>query len=109
MQNQANKIQKLEIRLRSYDSSSLDRVSKEVVKIGKKSGTKIVGPVFLPRRIEKFTVNTSPHVDKKAREQLEIRTFKRLIVIQDPTSYLTEELNKLEVSGGVRVEVKIIN
>lgn len=99
--------QTLEIRLRSYDVSLIDRTATEVVKIAKKSGSVVSGPIFLPMRVEKFTVNTSPHVDKKAREQLEIRTSKRLIIIKEPTSYLTEALDKLEVSGGVKVEVRV--
>jgi small subunit ribosomal protein S10 len=85
------KKQRLEIRLKSYDVHLVDRTARDLVKIAKKSGSTVSGPIFLPLRIEKFTLNTSPHADKKAREQVEIRTSKRLIIINDPTPHLTED------------------
>lgn len=99
--------QTLEIRLKSYDASLIDKTAREVIKISKKAGSMVNGPIFLPRRVEKFTVNTSPHVDKKAREQFEICTSKRLIIISDPTPHLTESLDRMEVSGAVNIEVKV--
>jgi small subunit ribosomal protein S10 len=99
--------QKLKIRLRSYDPALLDKTAKEVVKIIEKVGNKVNGPIPLPLKIEKFTLNTSPHVNKKAREQFEIRTSKRLIIVNHPTPQIIEELDKLNVPGGVDIELKI--
>jgi small subunit ribosomal protein S10 len=99
--------QKLKIRLRSYDCSLLDKTAKEIVKIVEKIGNKVNGPIPLPLKVEKFTFNTSPHANKKAREQFEIRTSKRLIIVNYPTPQIIEELDKLNVPGGVDIELKI--
>jgi small subunit ribosomal protein S10 len=99
--------QKLKIRLRSYDPALLDKTAKEVVKVIERVGNKVNGPIPLPLKIEKFTLNTSPHVNKKAREQFEIRTSKRLIIVNYPTPQIIEELDKLNVPGGVDIELKI--
>lgn len=99
--------QELRICLKSYDRALLDKTAKEVIKVVEKIGNKVNGPIPLPTKIEKFVLNTSPHVDKKAREQFEIRTSKRLIIVTYPTSQVVEELEKLLVPGGVNVEVKL--
>lgn len=98
--------QKIRVRLRGFDVKLLDQSAKSIVNTVKRSGAKISGPVPLPTRIEKFTVLKSPHVNKKAREQFEMRTHKRLIDILDPTSDTIEALMQLELPAGVDVEIK---
>ena len=97
---------KIRIRLKAYDHKLLDQSSVDIVDTARKSGAKIVGPVPLPTRINKFTVLRSPHVNKKSREQFEIRTHKRLIDIIDPNSDTVEALMKLELPAGVSVDIK---
>jgi len=99
--------QQLKIRLKSYDTSLIDKTTKEVVKIAERIGSLVNGPIPLPVRIERFTLNSSPHVDKKAREQFEIRTLKRLIIINDPTPQIIEALDSLDVPGGVNIEMRV--
>ena len=84
----------------------LDASSAEIVETAKRTGAKVTGPIPLPTRIEKFTVNRSPHVDKKSREQFEIRTHKRLLDILEPTQQTLDALMKLDLSAGVDVEIK---
>ena len=98
--------QKIRVRLRGFDVKLLDQSTKSIVGTVQRSGAKISGPVPLPTRIEKFTVLRSPHVNKKAREQFEMRTHKRLIDILDPTSETIEALMQLELPAGVDVEIK---
>jgi small subunit ribosomal protein S10 len=98
--------QKIRVRLRGFDVKLLDQSTKSIVGTVQRSGAKISGPVPLPTRIEKFTVLRSPHVNKKAREQFEMRTHKRLIDILDPTSDTIEALMQLELPAGVDVEIK---
>jgi small subunit ribosomal protein S10 len=99
--------QKIRIKLRAYDHRLLDQSVKEIVDTAVRTGARISGPIPLPTRISKFTVLRSPHVDKKSREQLEIRTHKRLIDIFEPTSDTVDALMKLELASGVDVEIKL--
>ena len=98
--------QKIRIRLKAYDYKLLDQSAGEIVETAKRTGAKVVGPIPLPTRINKFTVLRSPHVDKKSREQFEIRTHKRLLDIIEPTQQTLDALMKLDLSAGVDVEIK---
>ena len=98
--------QKIRIKLRSFDASLLDQSAAKIVMTTKRSGAKVAGPIPLPTKIEKFCVLRSPHVNKKSREQFEIRTHKRLIDIVDPNSDTVEALMKLELPAGVSVDIK---
>jgi len=98
--------QKIRIRLKAFDHRILDRSALEIVDTAKKTGAQVRGPVPMPTSINKFTVLRSPHVDKKSREQFEIRTHKRLIDIIDPNSDTVEALMKLELPAGVSVDIK---
>ena len=97
---------KIRIRLKAYDYKVLDQSVAEIVDIVRKTGAKLAGPVPLPTRINRFTVLRSPHVDKKSREQFEVRTHKRLLDIVDPTQQTLDALMKLDLSAGVDVEIK---
>src|SRR5216117_1314383 len=99
--------QKIRIRLKAYDSKLLDQSAGEIVETAKRTGAKVAGPIPLPTRINKFTVLRSPHVDKKSREQFEIRTHKRLLDILEPTSKTVDELKKLNLPAGVDITIKI--
>ncbi|RMG01172.1 MAG: 30S ribosomal protein S10 [Nitrospirae bacterium] len=99
--------EKIRIKLKAYDHRVLDQSVKEIVETAERTGARIAGPVPLPTRINKITVLRSPHIDKKSREQFEIRTHKRLIDIYDPTPQTVDELMKLELSAGVDVEIKL--
>ncbi|MGO9378311.1 MAG: 30S ribosomal protein S10 [Dissulfurispiraceae bacterium] len=99
--------QKIRIKLKAYDHRLLDQSVKEIVDTASRTGARISGPVPLPTKISKFTVLRSPHVDKKSREQFEIRTHKRLIDIFDPTPDTVDALMKLELASGVDVEIKL--
>ena len=99
--------QDIRIRLRAYDSKLWDRSASEIINTAKRTGAKVRGPIPLPTRKEKFTVNRSPHVDKKSRDQLEIRTHNRLLDIVDPTPQTVDALMKLDLSAGVEVDIKI--
>ena len=98
---------KIRIRLKAYDHKLLDQSSVDIVDTARKTGAKIVGPVPLPTRINKFTVLRSPHVNKKSREQFEIRTHKRMLDILEPTQQTVDALMKLDLSPGVAVEIKL--
>ena len=98
--------QRIRIRLRGFDYRVLDQSVAEIVETVRRSGAKIVGPIPLPTRIEKFTVQRATHADKKAREQFEIRTHKRLMDILDPTPQTVDALMKLDLPAGVDVEIK---
>jgi small subunit ribosomal protein S10 len=98
--------QKIRIRLKAFDYKLLDQSAGEIVETAKRTGAKVVGPIPLPTRINKFTVLRSPHVDKKSREQFEIRTHKRLLDILEPTQQTLDALMKLDLSAGVDVEIK---
>ena len=99
--------QNIRIRLRAYDSKLLDSSASDIISTAKRTGAKVKGPIPLPTRMEKFTVNKSPHVDKKSRDQLEIRTHSRLLDILDPTPQTVDALMKLDLSAGVEVDIKI--
>ena len=97
--------QNIRIRLRAYDSKLLDSSASDIISTAKRTGAKVKGPIPLPTRMEKFTVNKSPHVDKKSRDQLEIRTHNRLLDILDPTPQTVDALMKLDLSAGVEVDI----
>ena len=99
--------QSIRIRLRAYDHRVLDQSTSEIVNTAKRTGARVRGPIPLPTRIEKFTVLRSPHIDKKSREQFEIRTHKRVLDIVDPTPQTVDALMKLDLAAGVDVEIKI--
>ena len=99
--------QKIRIRLRAFDHAVLDASTRDIVSTAKRTGAQVCGPVPLPRRINHYTVNRSPHIDKKSREQFEIRTHKRLIDIIDPTPQTVDALMKLDLAAGVDVEIKL--
>ncbi len=99
--------QKIRIRLKAYDYKLLDQSVEDIVETAKRTGARVAGPIPLPTRIEKYTVLRSPHVDKKSREQFEIRTHKRLIDILEPTPQTVDALMKLDLSAGVDVEIKL--
>ena len=98
--------QRIRIRLKAFDYRTLDASAQEIVETAKRTGAQVVGPIPLPTRIEKFTVNRSPHVDKKSMDQFEIRTHKRLLDIVEPTAKTVDELKKLNLPAGVDVEIK---
>ncbi len=99
--------QNIRIRLKAFDHRMLDQSTKEIVSTAKRTGAQVRGPIPLPTRIEKFTVNRSPHVDKKSREQFEVRTHRRLLDIVDPTPHTVDALMKLDLAAGVDVEIKL--
>tara|TARA_B100000959_G_scaffold98362_1_gene104059 strand:+ start:1577 stop:1885 length:309 start_codon:yes stop_codon:yes gene_type:complete len=99
--------QNIRIRLKAFDHRVLDISTVEIVNTAKRTGAQVRGPIPLPTRIEKFTVLRSPHIDKKSREQFEIRTHKRLIDIIDPTPQTVDALMKLDLASGVDVEIKL--
>jgi small subunit ribosomal protein S10 len=99
--------QNIRIRLKAFDHRVLDQSTHEIVNTAKRTGAQVRGPIPLPTRIEKFTVNRSPHIDKKSREQFEIRTHKRLLDIIDPTPQTVDALMKLDLAAGVDVEIKL--
>ena len=98
--------EKIRIRLKAYDYRVLDTSTYEIVDTARRTGARVVGPIPLPTNIARFTVNRSPHVDKKSREQFEVRTHKRLLDILEPTSQTVDALMKLELPAGVDVEIK---
>ena len=98
--------QNIRIRLKAFDHRLLDLSTTEIVHTAKRTGASVRGPIPLPSKIEKFTVNRSPHVDKKSREQFEIRTH-RLLDIVDPTPQTVDALMKLDLAAGVNVEIKL--
>ncbi len=102
----ASKSTKIRIRLKAYDYRLLDQAVAEIVEGARRTGAKVAGPIPLPTRINRYTVLRGPHVDKKSREQFEIRTHKRLVDIQDPTPQTLDALMKLDLSAGVDVEIK---
>jgi small subunit ribosomal protein S10 len=99
--------QNIRIRLKAFDHRVLDQSVQEIVGTAKRTGARVRGPIPLPNRIERFTVNRSPHIDKKSREQFEVRTHKRLLDIVDPTPQTVDALMKLDLAAGVDVEIKL--
>lgn len=99
--------QKIRIRLQAYEHRILDQSVAEILNTARRTGSMVAGPIPLPTRIERLTVNRSPHVDKKSMEQFEIRTHKRLMDIINPTSKTVDELKKLNLPAGVDISIKI--
>ena len=99
--------QNIRIRLKAFDHRILDQSTGEIVGTAKRTGAQVRGPIPLPTKIEKFTVLRSPHIDKKSREQFEIRTHKRLLDIIEPTPETVDALMKLDLAAGVDVEIKL--
>jgi small subunit ribosomal protein S10 len=97
---------KIRIRLKAYDHKLLDQSASEIVDTAWRTGAKVAGPIPLPTRIHKYCVLRSPHIDKKSREQFEIRVHKRLLDILEPTQQTLDALMKLDLSPGVDVEIK---
>jgi small subunit ribosomal protein S10 len=99
--------QRIRIRLKAFDHRLIDRSAREIVETAKRSGAQVRGPIPLPTRIERFTVLTSPHVNKDARDQYETRTHKRLMDIIDPNDKTVDALMKLDLPAGVDVQIKL--
>ena len=99
--------QSIRIRLKAFDHRILDQSAIEIVNTAQRTGAQVRGPIPLPTRIEKFTVLRSPHIDKKSREQFEIRTHKRVLDIVEPTQQTVDALMKLDLAAGVDVEIKL--
>lgn len=102
-----NKGQRIRIRLKSFDHNLIDQSTREIVETAKRTGAQIHGPVPLPSKIERVTVLISPHVNKDARDQYEIRTHKRLVDIVRPTDKTVDALMKLDLAAGVDVQIKV--
>jgi len=98
--------ERIRIRLKAYDHRVLDQSTSEIVETAKRTGAQVAGPIPLPTIKNRYTVNRSPHVDKKSREQFEVRTHKRLLDILDPTQDTVDALMKLDLPAGVDVEIK---
>jgi len=99
--------QNIRIRLKSFDHKLIDTSAKEIVETARRTGAQVCGPVPLPTKMERFTILISPHVNKDARDQYEIRTHKRLMDIIDPTDKTVDALMKLELPAGVDVQIKL--
>ena len=99
--------ERIRIRMEGYDHEVLDRTAAEIVQTAKESNAEVHGPIPLPTRIERYTVLRSPHIDRKSREQFEIRTHKRLIDINDPSQKTVDALMKLNLPAGVDIEIKL--
>lgn len=99
--------QKIRIRLKAFDHRLIDRSAGEIVETAKRTGAQVRGPIPLPTRRERFTILTSPHVNKDARDQYEIRTHNRLMDIVDPTDKTVDALMKLDLAAGVDVQIKL--
>lgn len=98
---------KIRIRLKGYDHKLIDQSTKEIVETARRTGATVAGPIPLPTSRNRYTVLRSPHVDKKSREQFEMRTHRRLLDILEPTQQTIDSLMKLELSAGVDVEIKL--
>lgn len=99
--------QRIRIRLKGFDYRVIDQSAADIVETAKRSGARVSGPVPLPTRIERFTVNRSPHVNKKSMDQFEVRTHKRLIDILEPTAATVDELKKLNLPAGVDISINV--
>ena len=99
--------QTIRIKLQAYDHRVLDQSAAEIVNTARRTGARVAGPIPLPTNIERFTVNRSPHVDKKSMEQFEIRTHRRLLDIVNPTAKTVDDLKKLNLPAGVDISIKI--
>ena len=103
----AGETERIKIRMEAYDHRILDASAKEIVEHARRTNARVSGPIPLPTRIERYTVLRSPHIDKKSREQFEIRVHKRLIDINDPTPTTADALMRLDLPAGVDIEVKL--
>jgi small subunit ribosomal protein S10 len=99
--------EKIRIRLKAFDYRILDTSTHEILDTARRTGARVVGPIPLPTHISRYTVNRSPHIDKKSREQFEMRTHKRVLDIVDPTPQTVDALMKLDLAAGVDVEIKL--
>lgn len=99
--------QRIRIRMQAYDHKVLDQAVSDIIDTARNTGSQVVGPIPLPTRIERFTVNRSPHVDKKSMDQFEMRTHKRVFDIVGPTAKTVDELKKLSLPAGVDITIKI--
>ena len=99
--------QRIRIRLKAFDHRLIDQSAREIVETAKRTGAQVLGPIPLPTKKERFTVLISPHIDKDARDQYEIRTHKRLLDIVDPTDKTVDALMKLDLAAGVDVQIKV--
>jgi small subunit ribosomal protein S10 len=99
--------QRIRIRLKAYDNRVIDQSASEIVDTVKRTGARVAGPIPLPMRVERYTVQRSPHADKKSQETFEQRTHKRLLDILDPTAKTVDELKKLNLPAGVHITVKV--
>ena len=107
--NTATKKQQIRIRLKAFDHRLIDQSTREIVETAKRTGARVKGPIPLPVKIERFTILISPHVNKDARDQYEIRTHKRLVIILDPSEKTVDALMKLDLSAGVDVQISLEN
>ena len=98
---------KIRIRLKGYDHNLVDKAAEKIVETAKRTGARVKGPIPLPTRTERYTILISPHADKDARDQYEIRTYKRLMDIIDPTDKTVDALMKLDLAAGVDVQIKL--
>jgi small subunit ribosomal protein S10 len=98
--------QKIRIRLKAYDHRILDQATADITEAAKRTGAKVIGPIPLPTRREDYTVLRSPHIDKKSRDQYQVKTHKRLIDIYEPTAKTIDALKKLDLAAGVDVEIR---
>ena len=99
--------QDIKIRMEAYDHEALDKSAADLVDTAKRTGARVHGPVPLPTRIERYTVLRSPHIDKKSREQFEIRTHKRIMYISEPTAKTIDAISKLNLPAGVDIRIKV--
>ena len=99
--------QRIRIRLKAFDYRVLDQSAGDIIETAKRTGARVAGPIPLPTRIERFSVNRGPHVNKKSMEQFEVRTHKRLLDIIEPTAKTVDELKKLNLPAGVDITIKI--
>jgi small subunit ribosomal protein S10 len=99
--------QVIQIRLKSFDHKLIDKSAKEIVETAKRTGAQVRGPIPMPTRLERFTILISPHVDKNARDQYEIPTHKRLVIIVEPTDKTVDALMKLDLAAGVDVQIAV--
>ena len=99
--------QRIRIKLRGFDYRVIDQSASDIVDTAKRTGARVAGPIPLPTRIERYTVNRSPHVDKKSMDQFELRTHKRLIDIMEPTVQTVDELKKLNLPAGVEININV--
>lgn len=106
-ESQKKQQQRIRIRLQAFDHRVLDKSVKDIVNTAKRTGALVAGPIPLPTKIERITVNRSPHVDKKSMDQFETRTHKRLMDIVNPTAKTVDELKKLNLPSGVDISIKV--